>query len=203
MGWFMRFIITQSLLAFRIQMGNILSVTWANGLTLLRVGLVGPLVWAVLSHRWTLGLGLFLGGVATDILDGWVARREKPTLLGQFLDPLADKVFYFTLAVAFHVVGRLPLLAVVLTLIPQLGIGLGAVVLWPRRRELRARWTGKAAAALTALASGLLFLTPHGLEVYWAAVAAQFVAGLYYLIQQAMRRTPEEAGPEIPASRPH
>lgn len=184
-------------------MGNILPVTWANGVTLLRLGAVGPLVWAVVSRRLDLGLGLFLGGVATDILDGWLARRERPSLLGQFLDPLADKVFYFALAVAFHLIGRLPLLAVILSLIPQLGIGLGAVILWPRRRELRARWAGKGAAALTALASGLLFLTPKGLGVYWAAVAAQFGAAIYYLVQQARERTPQEAGPGIPASHPH
>lgn len=183
-------------------MGNIQVVTWANVLTSARLALVGPLVWAVLYGRFSLGLGLFLLGVATDILDGWVARRERPTIAGQLLDPLADKVFYFSLSVAFHCIGRLPLLAVLLFFIPQLGIGIGTVVLWRKKEELRARWAGKAAAALTALASGLLFLTPVGVWVYWAAVAAQFWAGVYYLVQQARRRTPEEAGPGIPASRP-
>lgn len=181
-------------------MDNIGVVTWANVLTLLRLALVPPTVWAVLSGRLYLGLGLFLFGVVTDILDGWVARRERPTVAGQLLDPLADKVFYFALAVAFHVVGRLPLVAVLLTTLPQVGIGLGTLVLWRRKRELRARWPGKAAAALTALATGLLFLTPQGVWVYWAAVAAQYGAGLYYLAQQTKRKTPEEAGPQIPAS---
>ena len=176
-------------------------MSWANVLSLLRLGLVGPLVWAVLSRQFALGLGLFLVGVATDVLDGWVARRERPTLLGQLLDPLADKVFYFSLAVCFYEVGRLPLLAVLLFLVPQVGIGAGTVVLWRRRKELRARWPGKAAAALTALACGLLFLTPQGVWAYWAAVASQFGAALYYLVQQAKRRTPEAAGPEIPANR--
>ncbi len=182
-------------------MGNIPDVTWANLLTLLRLGLVGPAVWAVLAQRWSLGLGLFLVAVATDILDGWVARRERPTLAGQLLDPLADKVLAFALSVAFHRVGRLPLAAVVLGAIPQLGIGVGTLVLWRRRETLRARWAGKAAAALTALATGLLFLTPQGVWVYWAAIAAQFGAGLYYLGQQARPRTPEGAGPGIPANR--
>jgi len=176
-------------------------VSWANVFTLLRLGLVGPLVWAVLSRQFALGLGLFLVGVATDVLDGWVARRERPTLRGQLLDPLADKVFYFSLAVCFYEVGRLSLLAVLLFLLPQVGIAVGTVVLWRRRKELRARWPGKAAAALTALASGLLFLTSQGMWVYWAAVASQFGAALYYLAQQAKRRTPEAAGPEIPANR--
>ncbi len=183
-------------------MGNIQGVTLANVLTLARLILVGPLVWAILSGRLGLGLGLFLVGVATDVLDGWVARRERPTIAGQLLDPLADKVFYFSLSVALHCVGRLPLLAVLLFLIPQVGIGIGTIVLWRRKEGLRARWAGKAAAALTALAGGLLFLTPLGVWAYWLAVAAQFWAGIYYLVQQARRRTPEGAGPEIPASRP-
>lgn len=160
------------------------------------------MVWAVLARRFGLGLGLFLGGVATDILDGWVARRERPTLVGQLLDPLVDKIFYFSLAVAFQVIGRLSLRAVLLFLVPQVGIGLGTLVLWRRRGELRARWPGKAAASLTASAMGLLFLIPEGRWAFWAAVAAQFGAALYYLAQQAKRRTPEAEGPQIPASPP-
>lgn len=173
----------------------------ADLLTVSRAIVLGPLVWAVLGERFALGLSLFLFGVATDILDGWVARRQKPTVLGQLLDPLVDKIFYFTVAVALHVVGRLPLLAVLLFLLPQVGIGLGTLVLWRRREVLRARWPGKAAAGLTALASGLLFLTPQGVWVYWAAIAAQFGAAIYYLVLQATGKTPEAAGPGIPATR--
>lgn len=181
-------------------MGNIQAVTWANVLTLARLAVTGPTLWALLSQRFTLGLALFLFGVATDVLDGWVARRERPTVLGQLLDPFVDRIFYFSLAVAFHVLGRLPLAAVLLFLVPQLGIGIGTLVLWRKREELRARWAGKAAAAITAVATGLLFLTPQGVWAYWAAVAAQFLASIYYLAQQTRRRTPEGAGPGIPAS---
>lgn len=178
-------------------------MSWANVLTVLRAAVAGPLVWTILAQRWGLGLGLFVFGVATDILDGWVARKERPTLLGQLLDPFVDKLFYFSACASFFFVGRLPLLAVVLFLVPQLGLGIGTVVLWRRRAGLRARWPGKAAAGLTALATGLLFLTPQAVWAYWAAIAAQFGAGVYYLVLQAKGKTPEVAGPEIPASRPH
>lgn len=161
------------------------------------------MTWGVLEGKLGLGLGLFLFGVALDILDGWVARREGPTVLGQLLDPFVDKVFYFALCVAFHVIGVLPILAILLFLVPQLGIGIGTIVLWRRKAQLRARWAGKAAAALTALATGLLFLTPQGVWVYWVAIAAQFGAGVYYLLRQARRGTPEAAGPEIHANPRH
>ncbi len=173
----------------------------ANAFTTVRLLLTGPLVWAVLTGRGGLALLLFLLGVATDVLDGWVARRERPTLLGQFLDPVADKFFYGGVFGALYGAERIPLVGFVLYAVPQLGLGVGALVLWPRRRELRARWPGKAAAGLTALVAGLLVLTPAALPALWVAVAAQFAAASYYLALQARRRTPEAEGPQIPATR--
>ncbi len=176
-------------------------MTVANALTTLRLLLVGPLVWAVLAQRGGLGLIFFLLGLATDVLDGWVARRERPTLLGQFLDPLADKLFYAGVFGALYGAGQVPLLGLVLYAVPQMGIGVGALVLWRRRRGLRARGPGKAAAGLTALAAGLLLLTEAALPALWVAVAAQFAAASYYLALQASRRTPEAEEPQIPATR--
>lgn len=174
-------------------------MTVANVLTSLRLLLTAPLVWAALAQRWPLALALFLLGVATDILDGWVARRERPTLLGQLLDPLADKLFYAGVFGALYGAGRIPLVGLVLYALPQLGIGLGTLILWHRRKELRARWPGKAAAGLTALAGGLLLLTEKAFPALWIAVVAQFSAAMYYLLLQARRRTPEAEGPQIPA----
>jgi len=108
----------------------------ANVLTSVRLLLTAPLVWAVLARRWPLGLALFLLGVATDVLDGWVARRERPTLLGQLLDPLADKLFYAGAFGALYGAGRVPLLGLILYAVPPLGIGLGTLILWRRRGEI-------------------------------------------------------------------
>lgn len=68
----------------------------ANKLTLSRI-LVIPviLVLLVIPHAWAAWVALFLFGAAgiTDGLDGYLARREnKVTRLGQFLDPIADKL---------------------------------------------------------------------------------------------------------------
>ena len=67
-----------------------------NLLSLLRIVLV-PVVTTVLLYpgRGARGLaaGLFLVACITDFLDGWLARRHGiTTALGQFLDPLADKL---------------------------------------------------------------------------------------------------------------
>ena len=67
-----------------------------NVLSLVRIGLVPVLVvtlmWPGPGARALAGL-FFLIACVTDFLDGWVARRHgSTTVLGQFLDPLADKL---------------------------------------------------------------------------------------------------------------
>jgi CDP-diacylglycerol--glycerol-3-phosphate 3-phosphatidyltransferase len=71
------------------------AVSLANLLSLLRIGLVPVLVvvlfWSSPAARALAG-GLFLIACLTDFFDGWLARRYGVTTLGQFLDPLADKL---------------------------------------------------------------------------------------------------------------
>jgi cardiolipin synthase (CMP-forming) len=68
----------------------------ANKLTLSRI-LVIPaiLVLLMIPHAWAawLALLLFVAAGITDWLDGYLARRDNQiTMLGQFLDPIADKL---------------------------------------------------------------------------------------------------------------
>jgi CDP-diacylglycerol--glycerol-3-phosphate 3-phosphatidyltransferase len=67
-----------------------------NLLSLFRIVLV-PIVVAVLEspdpESRAIAGGLFIVACITDYLDGWLARRRQSmTVLGQFLDPLADKL---------------------------------------------------------------------------------------------------------------
>lgn len=76
----------------------------ADGITLLRIPLaiVFPIVTSTPVRLVVLGLA-----AATDLGDGWVARRFGSSRIGAVLDPIADKLF---VAVAFAVVlasGRL------------------------------------------------------------------------------------------------
>ena len=72
--------------------------------------LILPFVYLELA---TAGLlrGLLVGFVfgATDWLDGYVARRfDQVTRLGKLLDPVSDRLFIMTIAVALVVSGLLP-----------------------------------------------------------------------------------------------
>ncbi len=177
-------------------------MTLANGLTVLRALLLVPTVISVLGGRWGIALAVFVGALGTDILDGWVARRShQVTLVGQLLDPVVDKAFYVGLFAALAAVGRVPILGSVLFFVPQLGLAVGTLVLWRRRGEFAAEWPGKAAAVLTALAAGLLLLTPHGIWALWVAVGGQFIAGAYYLVRRAGARTPAGGPPRTAPTR--
>jgi CDP-diacylglycerol--glycerol-3-phosphate 3-phosphatidyltransferase len=55
-----------------------------------------------LDYAGTAALGLFCLGVATDIADGALARRQGIVSdLGAFLDPLADKLLVFSALIPF------------------------------------------------------------------------------------------------------
>lgn len=90
----------------------------ANRLTAARFGLAGLMVWAFVAYgfqpvgRW-LEVGFFALAMATDFLDGRVARsRNLVTELGKHLDPLADKATMVPAVVALAWFGVLPWWAV-------------------------------------------------------------------------------------------
>jgi cardiolipin synthase len=89
-----------------------LKINLPNALTLLRIFLVPFLVVVLLTKfdgRETVGLLIFLTAVATDFLDGWLARRRgEITTLGALLDPIADKALLASVYVTLGYAGQLP-----------------------------------------------------------------------------------------------
>lgn len=64
----------------------------ANLLTLTRLLLTPVVVVAIVRHRATLALAVFILAAVTDVLDGAAARRLKlVSSTGAYLDPVADK----------------------------------------------------------------------------------------------------------------
>jgi phosphatidylglycerophosphate synthase len=90
--------------------------TVPNGITLLRpLGTIlfvlfalSPAAPASLWRQWRLCI-VFLGMVATDILDGWLARRlEQTSPVGRALDHTCDVLFILTALSAFALRGLVP-----------------------------------------------------------------------------------------------
>ena len=69
-------------------------LTRANSLSALRLGLVLPLVVAIVHARPVLATACFALAVATDFADGWVARRYgESSPLGGLVDHAVDATF--------------------------------------------------------------------------------------------------------------
>lgn len=80
---------------------NVLSVT--------RMVLVVPVVWALATHRYELALVLFAVAGVSDALDGGLAKsRGWSSRLGSFLDPAADKLLVLGSYTALAVDGQVP-----------------------------------------------------------------------------------------------
>jgi CDP-diacylglycerol--glycerol-3-phosphate 3-phosphatidyltransferase len=66
---------------------------------------------------------LFAGAAITDFLDGWLARRRGlESLLGKFLDPLADKLIVMATLVWLVAMGRIAAWVVVLLLARDISV---------------------------------------------------------------------------------
>lgn len=86
------------------------ALNWPNRLTILRILLVGPLIYfeLMLNTGWTGWRYLALAALAlmaiSDGLDGFLARRlNQETPLGRFLDPLADKLLVTSMMILMAV----------------------------------------------------------------------------------------------------
>lgn len=99
-----------------------------NILTVLRIVLVPPIVWALLAQRFGLALALFFVAGVSDGLDGLLAKQyDWTSRLGALLDPVADKLMLISSYIALGWLALLPVWLVVLVLVRDLVIVTGAV----------------------------------------------------------------------------
>jgi CDP-diacylglycerol---glycerol-3-phosphate 3-phosphatidyltransferase len=150
----------------------------------LPLALVFPLT---LSRPW-LALSVLAAAAATDVLDGWFARRfGQATPIGAVVDGIADKVLAATVMVALVVQEFLsPVTAMLLATreLIELPLALG-VLLSRRARELEidrgANRAGKFATTLEFIVIALVILGLHVAPVAIGAVALLgAVAGVSY-----------------------
>ena len=117
-----------------------------NLLTLLRLFIIPFLVINLLDHRNGIALLLFLLAGVSDALDGQVARRfGQSTRLGQYLDPIADKLMLSTLFLTVTHMNLVPLYVTVLVFARDLGILLISTLLYVTNtlRDFRPSILGK------------------------------------------------------------
>ncbi|MFL0564163.1 CDP-diacylglycerol--glycerol-3-phosphate 3-phosphatidyltransferase [Microbacterium sp. 179-I 1D1 NHS] len=135
-----------------------------NAITIVRILCAPVFVWLLLADggtdgalRWWAGV-LFIVAIATDGIDGYLARRyEIVTDLGKLLDPIADKVLTGCAFVALSILGELPAWVVVLVLVRELGITVHRLVV-ATDHVVAAAWMGKLKTVAQAVALSLALL---------------------------------------------
>ncbi len=117
-----------------------------NLLTLLRLFIIPFLVIEILDGHYRTAFALFILAGISDGLDGVLARwLSQRTTLGQYLDPIADKLLLSTLFIVLTHVGLIPRYVTVLVFSRDLGILLIATLLFATGtlRNFRPSFFGK------------------------------------------------------------
>ena len=174
-----------------MKLSQILSAP--NQLTLLRMIFVPFIVIKIVEGKFLWALILFILAGLSDGLDGLLARRlHQQTLLGQYLDPIADKFLLSTMFLVLAILRDIPWKYTVLVFSRDLAILSASVVLYAIAglRDFRPSIFGKANtfAQIAAVFFALLFEVDR-LRWIWiarmtflhATAAFTIVSGVHYV----------------------
>lgn len=185
--------------------GTLMNLSWAdiqrdwksppNIVSYLRLALVIPVCWLVLTPGLTgwIGFCLFVVAVATDKLDGWLAKRNDGrwiTKLGKVIDSYADKILIGSTLIA--VIARTTdsrLSVVVATAV--IAVREVVVVYVKTRQPVKsAAEAGRFSMVAQSIAVALLVLPPVfneqggvAMAVLWLAVGASLCSGWVYVAE--------------------
>ena len=137
------------------------------------------------GHDWAAGIVFGVAGV-TDQIDGWLARRwHVESEFGKYADPLADRLMIDAAVVLLVVDGRLPWAALVLVVVRDVLLVVGARLLVPKGYEFSVSFLGKAATWVLYAAVGFVIVTHDGtgwpLWVFWTGLGMAVAAALLYV----------------------
>src|SRR5580658_7430613 len=121
--------------------------TAPNQLTLLRMAFVPFIVIELVDGRYFWALVLFVVAGFSDGLDGLLARKlHQQTLLGQYLDPIADKLLLSTMFPVLSILHKIPWKYTVLVFSRDISILAASAVLFAIAglRDFRPSIFGKA-----------------------------------------------------------
>jgi len=171
----------------------------ANIITVIRILLAPLFIWLLLADNGDMGAlrytaaALFIIAIATDSLDGILARRNNLiTNVGIILDPIADKVLIGGALITLSILGELWWWVTIVIMVREIGITVFRFVVLSKR-VIPASKAGKLKTVVQAVAISL-FLVPlftlWGDWVLWInciVMAAAFVltvyTGIEYLVQ--------------------
>jgi cardiolipin synthase (CMP-forming) len=176
-------------------------LTAPNQLTLLRMLFLPFIVISLVDGHYITALILFVLAGLSDGLDGLLARRlHQQTLLGQYLDPIADKLLMSTLFLVLSILHKIPWKYTVMVFSRDIAILVTSAVLYTIAglRNFSPSIFGKAntCAQIAAVFFVLLFEIYHVPGIYivrtvllWATFAFTAISWVHYafLVQTRLR----------------
>ncbi len=178
-----------------------------NAITVVRIVCAPVFLWLLLvdagedgTARWVATV-LFIVAIATDGIDGYLARRyEIVTDLGKLLDPIADKALTGCAFVGLSILGELPWWVTIIVLVREIGITVYRFVVISDH-VLAAAWMGKLKTVMQAVALSFALAPLPALVgdwigwvntiTMWLAVLLTVASGIDYVVGEvrAARRS--------------
>ncbi len=166
-----------------------------NLLTLLRIFFVPLLVAALVQETMRLelnglvitneflALAIFLAAAATDLLDGYLARRwGQVTTVGTLLDPIADKLLISAALISLVQVQQLPAWMAVIIIGREFAVSGLRSIAAAEGYTIRASELGKTKMVMQVIAVTLLLLSIHWRELHTTAMVWLWGVMIFTLI---------------------
>jgi CDP-diacylglycerol---glycerol-3-phosphate 3-phosphatidyltransferase len=171
-----------------------------NAITIVRILCAPVFLWMLLADaghdgplRWWAAV-LFIVAIATDGIDGAIARRNDiVTDLGKLLDPIADKALTGCAFVGLSILAELPWWITIVVLVREIGITVYRFMV-VGDHVLAAAWMGKLKTVAQAVALSLALLPLWNLVgewIWWVngvtmtiAVVLTIASGIDYVVTE-------------------
>jgi cardiolipin synthase (CMP-forming) len=191
-------------------------LTAPNQITLLRLIFVPFIVISLTDGSYGWALGLFVVAGISDGLDGLLARKlNQRTVLGQYLDPIADKMLLSTLFLVLAITHKIPWKFTIIVFSRDLIILITCAVLFAATsyRDFRPSIYGKMNTAAQIGALFFVLLNSFTAEpnsafsnspwiymtmrvLLWMVFALTIISGIHYVLRTGYNMRAREAGGE-------
>lgn len=167
-----------------------------NAITIARILCAPIFLWMLLADggaggglRWAAAV-LFIVAIATDGVDGYIARRYNIVSdLGKLLDPIADKVLTGVAFVGLSILGELDWWVTIIVLVREIGITVYRFIV-VSDHVLAAAWMGKLKTVFQSIALSIALLPLGSLSdaaawqsaVWWASVVTMTIAVILTIV---------------------
>lgn len=136
--------------------------TIPNILVYIRMLLIPVFIFFYLHKKYEITLVVLIVSFLTDFFDGKIARHfNQVTDLGKTLDPIADKLYQFSVALCLMFEYPLLVTVAVILFVKEISMGIMGLILLSKGGEIfGAKWYGKISTAFVDLTMVFLFLVP-------------------------------------------